>query len=520
MKAPLVVMTLILLLWMRSAQAAPIQVAAADSVRREAVIVGVNKAPRLALAPLHYADDDAIKLAALLDTLGVYTALFTQVDADSAALYPQAKVKKPARATVLQALSAAIARIDAARARGQKGELIFAYSGHGDVDREGRGRVYLDDGVLSQQDLADALGPASRRFQVTLIIDACNAALLVGVRGRGAGLYGDRQPLKKRAAPLARAGLLLSTSGRAEVQEWDALRSGVFSYELRSGLLGAADLDDDRRISFAELDAFIAAANARITNPIARLRPTIRGPAGHAQRSVLDLNQARPARFVRIGPKLSGHLWLLGEDLVRYADFNKDAQQRFSLLLQGQGAYALRDGQREWPILPDARPQAATTTAAGKDQDGPQVSFNVADLSAQPLQVASRGFLADQFQRHLFSQPYSLRFARDYWAHPPQYSAPPPLSWRENAALVLAPYKLPLSAAGLMLALGGLSYAGSWLSHDAAQQTPWADETQRYNTLTTGLSGAGVAVAGSGLVLVVASGAVLSWEYYGWQHDE
>ena len=480
----------------------------ADSIKvhREAVLVAYNKAPRLGLKPLRYADDDAIKLAAIFAALNMRTHVLTELDQDSAALYPQVKVKKPSRTAVLKALAQAIARIDKAVSRGEKGELIFAYSGHGDIDREGRGLVYLSDGALSQQDLADALGPASQRFKVTMIVDACNAALLVAVRGRGAGLYGDRVAVKKKRPALAKAGLLLSTRGRAEVQEWDALRSGVFSYELRSGLLGAADIDDDKRISFAELDAFIAAANARIKNPIARLQPTIRGPNNKLKATLVDLNLVQKARFARVEQTATEHLWLVGADLVRYADFNKAADQSFSLLLLGSGAYALRDGQREF-LFPALTTDMETTQTLNLQL-------------AQPLRVASRGFLADQFQRHLFTQAFGPAFARNYWAQPPVRFVEPGLTWTENARLVLAPYKIPLIASGLMLSVGTVAYASAWGSHAAAIDTAWADETAAYNQWATGLSVGGLAVVGTGGALLTGSATVLAWEFWHWQQQE
>jgi len=471
-----------------------------DGLHREAVVVGFNRSPRPALEPLRYADDDAVKLAGLLTTVSDQVTLLVEPDEETERLYPELNARPPERALVLAAIAAATERLDQAAARGEQTELFVAYSGHGDVDPEGRGLVYLADGVLTQRDLAVALGDALARHRVNLMVDACNAALLVGVRGLGS--YGDRVPATRRDEAvdrLAQAGLILSTSGRAEVHEWELLLSGIFSYEVRSGLLGAADLDDDRRVTFAELDAFVAAANARITNPIAHLAPTIRGPGGHGDAVLIDLGSAGDGAMLRVTPELAGHSFLLDRSLVRYADFNREAEQGFWLLLLDRGPFALVQGGQEYPVVVEG--QQLARLGAGRASSG----------------VAGRGVLHDYYERHLFETPFGSEFASAHRASEAQQPAPVALSFSETARIVMAPYLLPFGISAGLAAFGGVAYGGGWVAHASAEGAEWADETQTLNGLATGLAVGGMITAGVGGALVLGTSGVLGIELLSWQ---
>ncbi|MFH1811812.1 MAG: hypothetical protein ABIJ09_23940 [Pseudomonadota bacterium] len=469
---------------------------------REAIIVGFNRSPRPALPPLRFADDDAVRLSLLLGQTDDRVTLLAELDDETALLFPAVSPQAPSRQAVLGAIADSRERLEAARQRGQQPALLFAYSGHGDVDREGRGLVYLSDGGLTQRDLAAALGEVAEQVELTVMVDACNAALLVSARG--GGYYGDRVPAaasEPGLKGLERAGLILSTSGRAEVHEWERLLSGVFSYEVRSGLLGAADLDDDRRITYAELDAFVAAANARIHNPVARLSPTIRGPSGRGDTVVIDLNRAHQATFLRVDEQVQGHAALHDASWLRQADFNKEAAQRFWLMLMGSTPLALVVDGRERPV----------------EVQGVQVAALGPAHSAAT--TASRGLLDDYFERHLFEQPFGTTFAEQHAEAP----TPPPeavaLSPWEIARLVLAPYILPATISGAVILVGGASYGGAWIAHGAAVDAHWADDTATFNSLASGLGIGGLVTAGVGGLALLSTATVLGIEIASWQFE-
>src|SRR5262249_58177828 len=76
-----------------------------------------------------------------------------------------------------------------------------------------------------------------------------------------------------------RAGVIVATSGDQETHEWARYQGGILSHELRSALSGAADVNGDGRVEYSELRAFLAAANARVKNPEARIEAFAPPPA-------------------------------------------------------------------------------------------------------------------------------------------------------------------------------------------------------------------------------------------------
>lgn len=119
------------------------------------------------------------------------------------------------------------------------------------------------------------------------------------------GPGGQRRALDISLAPAhapENTGFILSTSSGRDSHEWDRYQSGVFSYQVRSALRGAADADRDATISYAELGVFLQRANAAIANP--RYRPdfAIRPPGAHPP----DLQQTV---LVWTGQALCTGLW-------------------------------------------------------------------------------------------------------------------------------------------------------------------------------------------------------------------
>ena len=153
-----------------------------------------------------------------------------------------------------------------------------------------------------------------------------------------------------------RAGVIVATSGVQETHEWARYRGGILSHELRSALSGAADVNGDGRIEYSELRAFLAAANARVRNPEARVDVFARPPALDRHRALVDLRAATAsARFLHFGSGLGGRYWVEDERGVRYADLNKEPQASFDMLLSAHHGYFLRNEDREAEIPPGPR---------------------------------------------------------------------------------------------------------------------------------------------------------------------
>ncbi len=299
---------------------------------RFALVIGVNRALDASTAPLTFADDDAARSFDLFRAMGARALLLSSLDPNTTRLHPQAVAE--ARPATRAGLEAAVTRIAAdvatARERAIATELYVVYAGHGDADK-GQGYVTLEDGRLTGaeilRDVIERIG--ARRAHV--IVDACSSFLLVSARGPG----GARRTLAgfSQIGTLLGAegvGLFLSTSSASESHEWEAIQSGIFSHEVRSGLAGAADADGDGRVRYDELAAFIERANGTIPNEKFRPRVFARPPSDSPV--LADLRGALQERRIEIPGDRSGRWFLEDAQGVRLVDLHSAAGTRVALL--------------------------------------------------------------------------------------------------------------------------------------------------------------------------------------------
>jgi hypothetical protein len=102
-----------------------------------AVVIGNNRTLEHRRPDLHYADDDAAKYFAILQTIAPERAvLLAELDDDTARLFPAARARAvlPTRAELLR-VGREIAEEVRASARAGETEVYFVFAGHGDVDQ-------------------------------------------------------------------------------------------------------------------------------------------------------------------------------------------------------------------------------------------------------------------------------------------------------------------------------------------------------------------------------------------------
>jgi hypothetical protein len=279
---------------------------AEEEPTRIAVVIG-NNAPSDAARPvLRYADDDAVATHRLLREAGVDSVLLTSFDEDTRSMYPELAARSATWEELRRVEARFAAQVKALRARGRSVELLLFYSGHGDVEG-GEGYVLLEDGRLTRTRLAtllDRIGATHNH----LLIDACKSYFLVFERGPGGQRtpYTGAPPALPVPARRSDTGVVLSTSSDRESHEWERFRGGVFSHELRSALRGAADIDHDGNVDYAELGAFLSTANRSI---LPRFRPDImvRPPATGATHPLLGWEESDS---VRLEPGDWGHVYI------------------------------------------------------------------------------------------------------------------------------------------------------------------------------------------------------------------
>jgi len=364
------------------------------------LIIGHNDSTDPALNPLRYADDDAIRYNELFAVVASETTLLTTLDEETRRLYPQLEAAPPTRTNVMAAISDISRSMEGDVEKGMRPTFSFVFSGHGSYDADGSGFLYLADGTFTTRDLYGEVIAPNTESQILLVIDACNAALLVHSRGGG----NDRvaaAPSKLKLEAYPNVGVILSSSSVGEVHEWGKYLSGVFSHEVRSALLGPGDLDGDHRITFPELASFIAAANQAVDNPTIRLNPYIRPPMNDPQMAIVDMDKARfPAR-IRVENKEGKRGYMMDSRLVRYLDFNMGDARSFEV--------GLVHNERGWIVV-----------QADEEYRVPQGSMGTLPLAQLPRKelttVATRGATSDYFDETLFGAPLHSSFSQEFFA--------------------------------------------------------------------------------------------------------
>jgi hypothetical protein len=376
-----------------------------------AIVIG-NNAPPVggveSLRPLRYSDDDAVRYHQLFSRFAD-SHLLVVLDTLTQRRYPglASKTQPPTRTNLDHLASELSAKMQSDRARGDRPILYFAFSGHGTFDDQGEPFLSLLDAKLTQKALFDDVLARLPATLIHVIVDACHAGGVVGVRGGG---FFDKETSARavetrpadiaplfQSTPLMRhpnIGVILAATVDQETHEWSVTESGVFSHEVISGLLGAADVNSDGRIEYTEIAAFVAAANRDIRDPRATPRVIARPPA-------LDQNARLVALPAIAGVRtLSGNLGRLGHFYVelangqRYLDAHLDGDRVAFVAPTGAVAY-LRTNTREAKLPPTGDVAIGKLVFADRD-------------------LASRGSIEATYQNALFASSYGPEYYRGY----------------------------------------------------------------------------------------------------------
>jgi hypothetical protein len=181
---------------------------------------------------LRFAETDAVKVAEVLRDLGGFRPEDTTVllggDAGAAR----------------RAIIGANDRIRSMVSAGTEVLFLVYYSGHADARGLHLGKTTLE---VSEIEQLVRGSPATMRL---LILDSCRSGSVTRVKG---GVIGP--PLEIRVDErLAGEGVVFLTASAANenAQESDEIRGSFFTHHLVSGLLGAADADDNGQVSVEE----------------------------------------------------------------------------------------------------------------------------------------------------------------------------------------------------------------------------------------------------------------------------
>jgi hypothetical protein len=373
-----------------------------------ALVVTNNRSLDTSRPDLHYADDDGIQYAKLFTELvgRERVILLTEPDAGTMQLYPEwgATAIPPTR----NQLDSAVARLERAvtadKRSGRHVEVYVVFAGHGDI-YAGQGFFALEDSRFTADDLEENLIARLQADRIHLIIDSCNSYFMLNPRGAGVRRWSAPDTVTHGLLEkYPKVGALISTSAEAVTYEWSELQSGIFSYEVRSALRGAADADGIAGVSYAEVAAFVHVASASIANELYRPKLFMHGPGGDSRAIIMPRNKAAD-REISIKSSGRRRLTIRDEMGVRVLDVHKEEGTALRLNLpNGDGTLDIYE-----TIQTTGQARPAVTVRHAAAHEGPT------DLDAigyEPSLTASRGE-APVF-RDMFAKPFGRAALKTY----------------------------------------------------------------------------------------------------------
>lgn len=376
-----------------------------------AIVIGNNATPIDAaseqLSPLRYADDDAVRYHQLFSRLGT-SRLLVVLDKTTQRRYPglASIAEPPTLETLRQVVATYAASMKADKKRGDKPVLYFAFSGHGARDKSGAAFLAMMDGSLTQDILFDEIIAELPSLYSHLMIDACNAGGVVGVRGGffDKELEGQTAPVtpsdvlpileSRRIAAFPHVGVILATTLGQEAHEWSEVESGVFTHELLSGLLGPADVNGDLNVEYTEVQAFVAAANRGIKDPRAIPQVIARPPTSNQNVPLISLNALKGTRVLKGEVGSLGHFHIELINGQRYLDAH------------------LVVGSKATVVVPLADAFLRTDTHEVRIPSSKLVAFDALQLSKR--KIAARGSIDSAYRTSLFSSEYGRNYYQGY----------------------------------------------------------------------------------------------------------
>ena len=374
-----------------------------------ALAVGYNGSPAgrgdVSSSPLRYADDDALSFYELEQEVGADAAVLTIPDADTRRRYPWAVdvARPPTVNEIERTIGELNKRMDAAAKAGHVPVFIFFYSGHGSRPQNGEPAFALLDGALSDSVLHDRVIRQVHAGIIHLVVDACHADAVVRPRDAEAATADVtqaelvRQLSAETTTREPNVGLVLASGEGNASHEWDLYQAGVFTHEVISGLRGAADINQDGRVEYSELGAFLQAANREVVDARARLRSVVRPPLSQARAALIALDGNTSTGWLSHIPASAGQFFVEDQQGNRILDAHAEPGFAMSVAIPPGRLLFVHDGEREAELF----------IARGAHR-----RFDTLDFHKRPL--LARDAMGDSLEKGLFLRPFGPGYYSGY----------------------------------------------------------------------------------------------------------
>ena len=277
--------------------------------RRFAFLVGANDGGK-DRGTLRYAVADALAMKTVLEELG--------------GVLPQDSLflEEPSREVFLAEMQIMAKSVAEARDKFRRVEVFFYYSGHSDEDS-----LFLGESRVTYNEFKNLITSMDADVRIA-ILDSCasgNLALPKGVKRKAPFLLDTAYDMKGYA-------FMTSSSASEAAQESGRLKKSYFTHNLISGMRGAADMNQDGRITLSE--AYQFAFDGTLT----QTEKTMAGPqhpSYHIEMSgtgdVVITEIGKSAAILNIKKDVSGKVYIHNRENVLVVELSKAAGREVTI---------------------------------------------------------------------------------------------------------------------------------------------------------------------------------------------
>src|SRR6056297_1183407 len=331
-----------------------------SGIKRFCILIGANDGgPKR--ETLRYAVSDALSLRKVFTTMG-------GIEIKDCLLQVNPKKEELLEAMVQMESMAA-----AAAAANQRVEVILYYSGHSDVEG-----LLLGDERLEYKTLRSRFNQIPADVHIA-ILDSCFSGAFTRLKG-----CSTQAPFMAEAGYDMKGYAFLSSSSSSEAsQESDRLRGSFFTHYVVAGLRGAADHNNDERVTLNELYQFA------YNETLSRTEKTFAGPQ-HPNYSIqmsgtgdVVITQVRSGGAVLVLPEfISGRVSIRDSQARLVAEIRKERDRATNLALDPESYTILFEEK-------DILKQAQVDLGYGSEKQLSQSEFTVVEYEYGRLRGAA-----------------------------------------------------------------------------------------------------------------------------------
>jgi hypothetical protein len=286
--------------------------------RRFAFLVGANDGGKDRVT-LRYAVDDARAVQEVLEEMGGILPGDTRFLAD------------PSREAFFEEIKTLAEDVAQAKEKFRRVEVVFYYSGHSDEEN-----IFLGDDRVSYKEFKELITSMGADVRIA-ILDSCASGALTLPKG-----VTKRPPfLMDTAYDMKGYAFITSSSATEAAQESNRLKRSFFTHNLISGMRGAADMNQDGRITLNE--AYQFAFDGTLT----QTEKTMAGPqhpSYHIQMSgtgdVVITEIWKSAAVLVLKEDIAGKVYIHNQENVLVVELKKSAGREISVGLDA-GVYRI-----------------------------------------------------------------------------------------------------------------------------------------------------------------------------------